>query len=78
LIAVSNHPDSPAASGFLDNVPNDNQPRQLSGMADNADYFVGANGLPLLLVFPAELDMEGRYNRLGPYFNLANEVSNTV
>ena len=70
LISLSYHPNCPAVSGFFDNVAVDNQPRRLSFMPDGADYFVDNDGQPILLVFPAELDFEGKYSRVGSYFNL--------
>jgi hypothetical protein len=75
LISLSNHPNCPAVSGFFDNVAVDNQPRRLASMPDSADYFVDTDGQPILLVFPAELDFEGKYSRVGSYFNLPATVS---
>jgi len=75
LIAFSCHPNCPADLGFFDNVAEDNQPRQLAFMPDTADYFVDNDGQPILLVFPAELDFEGKYSRAGSYFNLSTSVS---
>jgi hypothetical protein len=75
LLAVANHPNCPSVTGFFDKVAIENQPRRVSTMPDNADYFVDTDGNPLLLVFPAELDMEGRYCQSSVYFNLPNKVS---
>jgi hypothetical protein len=61
--------DSPI---FFKNVPSDNQPHPLKGMPDNAEYFV-RNTAPLVMTFPAEIDVHGKYNRLAPYFNLQSD-----
>ena len=75
LITLSSHPNCPAVAGFFDNVAEDDQPRRLSFMPDTADYFVDIDGQPIRLVFPAELDMEGKFSRAGAYFNLPETVS---
>jgi len=74
LIAFSYHPNCPASPGYFTNVPVHDQPRRLSSMPDNADYFVFDDGSPLRMVFPAELDLEGKYSRTGLYFNLPQSV----
>jgi len=59
LLAVSHHPDCPTSANFFDNIPKENQPRRLNFMPDR----------PLILVFPAEIDNEGKYSRNSRYFN---------
>jgi hypothetical protein len=76
LLAVSYHHNCPFtdAKFVTKNVPEINQPRRLSSMPDNAEYFVNTKGELFSIVFPAELDFNGKYNRTGPYFNLSDEV----
>jgi hypothetical protein len=43
---------------------------------DGALYWVNNNNQVLSLVFPAVLDLHGKYSRLGPYFSLVGEKVN--
>jgi hypothetical protein len=76
LLLISRHAHCPAAQDFFEYVPSheENQPRRLLSMADSAEYFVGRDGLPLILVFPAEIDLEGKYAKSTLYFNLPPKV----
>jgi hypothetical protein len=40
-------------------------------MGDGVEYWVNHSGKPFTFKFPATLDLEGQYNRSGPYFNLS-------
>lgn len=51
-------------------VPTANNPRPLRVMGDNAEYWVNDSGEMFTFKFPAILDLEGQYDRSGPYFNL--------
>jgi hypothetical protein len=52
-------------------IPLENNPRPLSArMGDNAEYWVDQSGDVLHLKFPAKLDFNGQWCRLGPYFSL--------
>jgi hypothetical protein len=75
LLTFSHHPNCPAVPGFFDNVAEEDQPRRLASMPNTADYFVDNTGQPIVLVFPAQLDFEGKYSRTGTYFNLPTSVS---
>jgi hypothetical protein len=75
LLAVSFHPCSPFANpDFIQGIPMVNQPRRLESMSDTADYFVDKEGCPLVLVFPAELDLRGKFNRNDLYFGQPAKV----
>lgn len=53
------------------NIPLENNPRPLrTFMNDNAEYWVDGSGSLLRMKFPARLDLNGQYSRVGPYFNL--------
>lgn len=57
-----------AASGERTNLlAKANNPRRLP---DYAYYWVDKNGEPLRFKFPALIDLQGRFSRLDPYFNL--------
>ncbi|KAG2741941.1 hypothetical protein P692DRAFT_20821997 [Suillus brevipes Sb2] len=52
-------------------IPMENNPRPLTArMGDKAEYWVDQSGDVLHLKFPARLDFEGQWCRLGPYFSL--------
>lgn len=51
-------------------MPSVNNPRPLRVMGDNAEYWVNDAGEPFTFKFPATLDLEGQFDRSGPYFNL--------
>jgi hypothetical protein len=76
LLQITYHDDSPTSHNFISRFPKENQPRHVASMGDNTDYFVSENGEPGSLVFPAEIDFEGRFSRCGPYLNLPSMVSN--
>ncbi|KAG2142126.1 hypothetical protein BD769DRAFT_1662256 [Suillus cothurnatus] len=62
---------APAVNGdTLTSVPSVNNPRPLRVMGDNAEYWVNDAGEPFTFKFPATLDLEGQFDRSGPYFNL--------
>ena len=52
-----------------------NNPRLLNYQPynDGAFYWVDKNNQLLHMAFPAVLDIEGKYSKLGPYFNLMGE-----
>lgn len=53
------------------NIPLENNPRPLrTFMNDNAEYWVNGSGSLLHMKFPARLDLNGQYSRVGLYFNL--------
>ncbi|KAG2124102.1 hypothetical protein BD769DRAFT_1359057 [Suillus cothurnatus] len=54
----------------LTSVPSVNNPRPLRVMGDNAEYWVNDGGEPFTFKFPATLDLQGQFDRSGPYFNL--------
>lgn len=54
----------------VSSVPSANNPRPLRVMGDNAEYWVNDSGEIFTFKFPATLDLEGQYDRSGPYFNL--------
>jgi hypothetical protein len=54
----------------VSSVPTANNPRPLRVMGDNAEYWVNDSGELFTFKFPATLDLEGQYDRSGPYFNL--------
>jgi hypothetical protein len=54
----------------VSSVPSANNPRPLRVMGDNAEYWVNDSGELFTFKFPATLDLEGQYDRSGPYFNL--------
>lgn len=54
----------------VSSVPTANNPRPLRVMGDNAEYWVNDAGEQFTFKFPATLDLEGQYDRSGPYFNL--------
>jgi hypothetical protein len=54
----------------VSSVPSANNPRPLRVMGDNAKYWVNDSGNIFTFKFPATLDLEGQYDRSGPYFNL--------
>jgi hypothetical protein len=52
-------------------IPMENNPRPLTArMGDKAEYWVDQSGDVLHLKFPARLDFQGQWCRLGPYFSL--------
>ncbi|KAG1772159.1 hypothetical protein EDD22DRAFT_842525 [Suillus occidentalis] len=54
----------------VSSVPSANNPRPLRVMGDNAEYWVNDSGEIFTFKFPGTLDLEGQYDRSGPYFNL--------
>jgi len=75
LLTLCALPYCPSSPRFFDDVPSEDQPRPLKGMPDAADYFV-RKGRPLIMTFPAEVDLCGNYSRLGPYFSLPENSVN--
>jgi hypothetical protein len=54
----------------LSSVPSTNNPRPLRVMGDNAEYWVNDGGEAFTFKFPATVDLNGQFDRTGPYFNL--------
>ncbi|KAG1791127.1 hypothetical protein EV424DRAFT_1549463 [Suillus variegatus] len=54
----------------VSSVPAANNPCPLRNMGDNAEYWVNDNRKAFTFKFPATIDLNGQYNRTGPYFNL--------
>lgn len=50
-----------------------NNPRapHLAPYNDGSLHYVDMQGRLLIIGFPAVLDMDGKYSRTGPYFNMA-------
>jgi len=74
LLTIASLPNCPYSPDFFLDVPTDCQPRPLKGMPDNADYFVRNETEPLVMIFPAEIDHNGSFSRLAPYFSLPRSV----
>lgn len=52
-------------------IPLQNNPRPMRAlMSDSADYWVNGSGDLVSFKFPAQVDRNGQYGRIGPYFNL--------
>ncbi|KAG1862144.1 hypothetical protein F4604DRAFT_1494811, partial [Suillus subluteus] len=52
-------------------IPLENNPHPLcTFMNDSAEYWVDGSGSLLHMKFPARLDLNGQYSRIGPYFNM--------
>ncbi|KAG1812339.1 hypothetical protein DFJ58DRAFT_740174 [Suillus subalutaceus] len=54
----------------ITSVPAANNLRPLRGMGNNAEYWVNHSGELFTFKFPVTLDLEGQFDRTGPYFNL--------
>ncbi|KAG2096026.1 hypothetical protein BD769DRAFT_1331817, partial [Suillus cothurnatus] len=54
----------------LSSVPSTNNPRPLRVMGDNTEYWVNDGGEAFTFKFPATVDLNGQFDRTGPYFNL--------
>lgn len=60
-----------ADSCGYENIPEENNPRPLRRqMGDKAEYWLNGIGELLIMKFPARLEFNGQFSRLGPYFNL--------
>ncbi|KAG1775892.1 hypothetical protein EV702DRAFT_1198798 [Suillus placidus] len=65
---------SPAVNeNTISSVPNTNNPRPLRVMGDNAEYWVNDAGEAFTFKFPATVDLDGQFDRTGPYFNLPQD-----
>jgi len=51
-------------------VPTTNNPCPVRAMGDNTEYWVNVSGEVFTFKFPATLNLEGKEDRSGPYFNL--------
>ncbi|KAI6126022.1 hypothetical protein EDD16DRAFT_1443554, partial [Pisolithus croceorrhizus] len=55
----------------IENIALENNPRPLCElMQDNAQYWVTTDNQLLHIKFPAKVDCNGQYERIGPYFNM--------
>ncbi len=63
--------DSPltASRTFRRGIPRANNPRQLDG-SDRAQYFMGSDGNPALMRFPALIDRSVSGVKIGQYFDI--------
>lgn len=66
------------SSDWIDNIADiNNNPRKLSGSSasynDNSLHWVDQEGNILPMVFPAVLNIPGKYSKIGPYFNLMGD-----
>ncbi|KAG2126729.1 hypothetical protein BD769DRAFT_1668319 [Suillus cothurnatus] len=53
------------------NIPLENNPHPLRMfMNDSAEYWVDSSSSLLRIKFPARLNLNGQYSRIGPYFNM--------
>lgn len=59
------------SQAVVESIAKDNNPRPLRQlMRDGAEYWVKSTGDLLCIRFPARVDRNGMYGRLGPYFNI--------
>lgn len=59
----------------VESIAENNNLHSVPTMNDKADHWVDNNGHPLILWFPAILDTEGSFGRMGLYFNLPTRSS---
>jgi len=58
-------------------APSETNPRPaFSIMQDTALYWYTTNGQPLVIGFPAILDLNGMFGKTSPYFSLAPSIHN--
>jgi hypothetical protein len=52
---------------------NNPRPLRYPPYNDGAHYYVDRQQKPLSMAFPAVLDLNGKYGKIGPYFNLMGD-----